>query len=103
MSIFSFINQSDRDQQDPENLVKTNPRQDLECLSEKTRNYPEYTSNHYRGRSGTNTDNHGRGFGRGMNRGREQACHPNRNRGSMHDVRRGIRMSDSTEVEEGQI
>lgn len=83
---------SDQDQHDQENLVKTNPRKDLESLPENKRNYPEKVL--YRGRGGTNSDNQGRGYTRDINRGRGQAFHPCINRGSKYVGNRGRGGSD---------
>ncbi|KAK2704267.1 uncharacterized protein DDB_G0283697-like [Artemia franciscana] len=85
---------SNQDQHDQEHLVKTNPRKDLESFLGKKRNYPEKVSNPYRGRGGTNSDSQGRGYIRGINRGRDQAFRPNSNRDSEYDEVRGKGRSD---------
>ncbi|KAK2706524.1 hypothetical protein QYM36_016525 [Artemia franciscana] len=78
---------------DQENLVKTNPRKNLESLPERKHN-AENAINLYRGRGVTNSDTCGRGYMRGLNRSQGQSFNSNKNRGSTYDGDRGRRGSD---------
>ena len=74
-----------QDQRDQGNLVKPSSLKDVESFLERKRNCPGKGSNLYRGRGGTIRENQGMGYMRGINRGRGQAFHPNRVRGSTYD------------------
>ncbi|KAK2707502.1 hypothetical protein QYM36_015266 [Artemia franciscana] len=80
------------DQQDQENLVKTDPRKNLESLPERKHN-AEYAISLYRGRGATNSDTCGRGYMRGINRSRGQSFNSNKKRGSTYDGDKGRRGS----------
>ena len=76
---------SGQDQRDQGNVVKPSSLKDVESFLERKRNCPGKGSNLYRGRGGTIRENQGMGYMRGINRGRGQAFHPDRVRGSTYD------------------
>ncbi|KAK2712789.1 hypothetical protein QYM36_011471 [Artemia franciscana] len=89
----NIVNQkiADENQQGQKDIVKTFPRKDLEGFLQRKFNYSEDTSDLYRVRRSTNTDNHGRQYTitQGINRGRGKTFTPNRNGGSTYDRDRG--------------